>query len=605
MSEYLYTALADPTTHLRLISIQPGEEHEDIACEIREFSSFPIPSYQALSYVWGDSADKLPISLNGRRFLVTRNLEAALRNLRDLRFPPPWLWIDALCIDQKNSEERDEQVRGMKKIYEEAKRVIIWLGTYHEPSDNRVRESLQRWGVAILEEGSARSVRFSIELAQTLFEMDGPNSTVDPYVLAVRSWTPDEIIQAWTQLARLFHRPWFERLWIIQELTVSRTAVVRCGRVEAPYEYLERAARWIITPSSQVGQLGRNIGRILPLMGAQRVVRVSLKTTMTRDLFTVLHSTQEANCSDPRDKLYAILGIVEDAADVQIDYSMSVRQVYQNWAINRIRRTGTLDILRLCSNYNRSGDLPSWVPDLRQRWGQDTVLWMDSAGLTRNSNNDLGQTFYRRYRPKIIWSSAGVGLEVSGCKLECIKHLSTAGDAVTNLQDPAELTTRLKAITTQWELLFRNKALIPHYVDWLSIFPTQVLRVGDALSNHYEIWADWAGKQDALRQFAHNLDFSNQESQNVELNMFERHLFPRLHGCQMFITESGHPGVVAGDCNALEGDEVWTLVGDASHFLLRRTVGGYRLISPCYFHLVLNQWEHEPVGKKVERIILV
>lgn len=171
-------------------------------------------------------------------------------------------------------------------------------------------------------------------------------------------------IQDWVVLARLFYRPWFERLWVIQELAVSKSAIAVWGKPKILWHHIERAARYILRPGTPLPP--PHLARILPFMGAHRVTQVALSSMLnvdTKDILTILHNTQGTMCTDPRDRLYAILGIVDDseAQDVEIDYSISVQEVYCNWARKRIQRTSSLDILSACTDSGRSGDLPSWV----------------------------------------------------------------------------------------------------------------------------------------------------------------------------------------------------------------------------------------------------
>ena len=95
----------------------------------------------------------------------------------------------------------------------------------------------------------------------------------------------------------------------------------------------------------------------------------------TENILTVLHNTQNTKCSDPRDRLFAILGVADDTKDVEIDYSIPVTEVYIRWAQKRIKRLKTLDILSACVDSSRGGDLPLWVADLRRSFGQDRILW--------------------------------------------------------------------------------------------------------------------------------------------------------------------------------------------------------------------------------------
>lgn len=143
MSDYRYLRLLKPKSDLRLLRIVPADDGEDLRCTIHICRGVKRPSYQALSYTWGDSAARARITLDGKRFFVTPNLESALRILRCKRgivIPTQLpLWIDAICINQEDAEERDEQVRRMKSIYRDAESVVIWLGDYEEPGDKKLQ----------------------------------------------------------------------------------------------------------------------------------------------------------------------------------------------------------------------------------------------------------------------------------------------------------------------------------------------------------------------------------------------------------------------------------------------------------------------------------
>lgn len=167
-----------------------------------------------------------------------------------------------------------------------------------------------------------------------------------------------------------------------------------------------------------------------------------------KNRLTIVHNTQNTKCSDPKDRLYAILGIVKDTEDIEIDYSIPVEQVYRNWAKKRIRRTKNLDILSACADSSRSGDLPSWVPDLRRPFGQDKLLWIISQTLVKESRRprlllkttDPAAKFESR---GLHFSDDGHKLSVSGRYLGRIVRLTGVGDIVTNLLDPTDLNARL------------------------------------------------------------------------------------------------------------------------------------------------------------------
>ncbi|PVH76472.1 heterokaryon incompatibility, partial [Cadophora sp. DSE1049] len=133
--------------------------------------------YESLSYCWGDGGVKVPISLDGLRFEVTTNLHAALQRLR-MYARTRRIWIDAICVNQRNIDERNEQVRLMRQIYTNTSRCFVWLGQFSEEKVKLGIEALTRL------EHHRRA--------------DENSTKVDP-----------AIVEA----------PWFSRVWVIQEIT--------------------------------------------------------------------------------------------------------------------------------------------------------------------------------------------------------------------------------------------------------------------------------------------------------------------------------------------------------------------------------------------------
>jgi hypothetical protein len=135
ISEYQYTSPLTEPDSIRLLRLLPlGEnnvEDAEIKCEIFNYSlrdkRKKTHLYEALSYTWGDSGKALNICLGNQTLAITENLHAALIHLRD-RSIERILWIDAICINQDDPEESGRQVQFMAKIYNQAQRVIVWLG---------------------------------------------------------------------------------------------------------------------------------------------------------------------------------------------------------------------------------------------------------------------------------------------------------------------------------------------------------------------------------------------------------------------------------------------------------------------------------------------
>lgn len=133
------TRLDSVEKQIRLLEILPRceEEHKIVCCRV--FKTYLPPNssgsdaqhYNSLSYVWGDPFPSVDIVLNGSRMAVTKNLESALRHLRDSSTPEVQrlpVWVDAICINQDDLKERNEQVRIMRHVYRKAHRVISYLG---------------------------------------------------------------------------------------------------------------------------------------------------------------------------------------------------------------------------------------------------------------------------------------------------------------------------------------------------------------------------------------------------------------------------------------------------------------------------------------------
>lgn len=119
-------ALIAAKKEIRVLWVLPGQDEENVSCELETVSLMARPRYTAFSYVWGDQTHVRHISLNGQSFAVTEHLEDALHTLR-LTDTRKCFWIDQLCIDQRSIEDRNRQVNLMGEIYASASEVFVWL----------------------------------------------------------------------------------------------------------------------------------------------------------------------------------------------------------------------------------------------------------------------------------------------------------------------------------------------------------------------------------------------------------------------------------------------------------------------------------------------
>ncbi|KAK5444252.1 hypothetical protein LTS15_010367 [Exophiala xenobiotica] len=337
---------------IRLIMLHKAEHDKSLECTMKCFALTECPPYDPLSYVWG-SGKKTPILCNGARLDILPNLCLALKQYRsDLNMgdhaeesgpeeePPEsmrpstkWLWADAICIDQDNDGEKSWQVQLMREIYKRGQITWIWLGN----SDKRTAEAFGLLHTLLY----VKTRQEDVSDKRTFFEI---------------SWQERErlgfpaiyISSDYRSLSRLLHRDWYTRVWVIQELALSRNAVVHCGPHRMPW-----------TQFAQAVEHSRTMR--MPIYDVDLPYRWGL------ELLLVVARTREA--TNLKDKVYALLGLVNDVGegnlDIEPDYSEtnSVEQVYKVVAQKILSRSTNLDFLTIQRAQKSNLHLPTWVPD--------------------------------------------------------------------------------------------------------------------------------------------------------------------------------------------------------------------------------------------------
>ena len=357
--------IVDGSWEIRLIRLLPSKSRAvPIECELlyRTFKSVK-GDYEALSYVWVDSngiegVHQLPshITLNGHAFHITPNLHAALRRLRDLSHDRT-LWIDQICINQADIQERNRQVDRMTLIYGYAKRTVIWLG----------EEACESFRAVLLLRGLARVAREKDYEAML--------------AAATREFSD---ISRWKALGLLFKRAWWHRTWVVQECAVTKDLVVICGYRDISWKDLMSAVMVIgllreknLMPlcvyrvdNSSVSALHKS--RLLVAARGDSTMKSASERSHFDSLLDVLTRYRSRQASNARDKVYALLRLAQDFRDIvsatstnpiPIDYAKSVEEVYHDVARFLLTSTQRLDFLSHCRLKRNLASLPSWIPD--------------------------------------------------------------------------------------------------------------------------------------------------------------------------------------------------------------------------------------------------
>ena len=263
---FKYEQLDPSVDSIRLLVLLPGTEDDDVACELIHKTFASKPKYEALSYTWGDPGNVKSIRLHDFPFEVRETLYCALFHLRS-KTEKRLIWADAICIDQKNVEERSNQVRLMSFIYGRAQAVVVWLGipmpSYYDESRANFRE----------------------EFVDTLC-----------------------------------NHPYWRRVWIIQEISLPRN--LKIGFSNATFNWDELRIPFRRIKDTKQRRLYDAIERVLD----QREKRHDDKNRLE----LLLERFSDAQCGEVRDKVFGFVGLAHDCYDgsLKVDYSASLYDVF-------------------------------------------------------------------------------------------------------------------------------------------------------------------------------------------------------------------------------------------------------------------------------------
>ncbi|KAK5123885.1 hypothetical protein LTR85_002081 [Meristemomyces frigidus] len=342
---YIYQPLSDADQQTRFVLLHPGES-SDIHIDIKtvDFGDGTDMDYEALSYTWGSQDDPWSVLVHGSdcsTLKVTKNLKKALYELR-LKDESRVLWIDAICINQADLDERSKQLRLMAQIYERATRVVAWLGPTSYDSDlaldcfNSINANLAvNWAAG----------EYEVLRNDTLWADDSETLPCnDQQVLAI---------------CNFLYRPWFERLWIWQE--------IRLGAKRAMLVVGDRNLSW--TAFCNAAFLIRHRGMPHTSASARLVPRMEhIHRLCHRQLpmLDALESTRWCKCSDERDRVFTALIIDQDFGSslaIQSEYAKPTHQVYVEAVSKHLEQHSDLEFLKYLAPEQNMQGLPSWAPD--------------------------------------------------------------------------------------------------------------------------------------------------------------------------------------------------------------------------------------------------
>jgi hypothetical protein len=296
----------------RLLYLQPSRGYNGpIYCTLQYCSLASPPPYVALSYCWGERSGSRQVWLNGTSFKITRSLYRALRQLRSHGYTT--FWIDALCIDQDDLEERSLQVNRMQAIYRKATMVAVWLGRDANGSDNVMR---------------------------SLAAPNGPQIVSLP------------------QLQCFLERSYWQRTWIVQEIVSATRLAVFCGAHILDWGLLDHQLENL----KELNDLDAYQLQFLSTLCELRKARFNRQPIHFLELF---RRTRNLSATDRRDKIFAILGLSFDGSDFvpEPNYRLDEHELCLSVTTTAIEVQASLDLILLAPRKPEDSNLPSWCPD--------------------------------------------------------------------------------------------------------------------------------------------------------------------------------------------------------------------------------------------------
>jgi hypothetical protein len=405
--------------HLRILEILPGLGGA-VEC-ILHMGRLPEDryKYEALSYTWDLDSETprktptLPIRCNGLEVFVGVNLANALRRLRRKQVSR-MVWADALCINQTNMAEKSQQVSRMNLIYENASQVVIWLGDsgtkcdrplsygfdiqspphYPYQAFSGVCAVVNAWRARSGYDGSIPAATHSPGLAippEETWEIQ-ESSTYKPWrSIPELNDGPLSDVEEWGRIFEIYNRPWFSRLWVVQEVALARSAIVLWDDCEISWEWIGLAAAIIRTNYDAIAAVIQSHPKIHIQSSMHKgIINCYLMFRLSKSqkyipaiqltFCELLKLTRHFGCRDDRDRVYGLLGLptADDISRTLVpDYRDSIAEVFGHVAKKIIGSSLSLTILSsvqrdenhvwytknaTCDEEKFDPTMPSWVP---------------------------------------------------------------------------------------------------------------------------------------------------------------------------------------------------------------------------------------------------
>lgn len=651
----MYSRLNPSRREIRLIYLYPGTWDDTINCQLRNASLDDQPYFKALSYVWGNAQHKELIAVNSQSFPVTKNLFMGLQRIRDSASILT-LWVDALCINQADMDERCQQVQLMGAIYTAADEVSVWLGYGGDSSAPRVKPKVYQW----------TGNETDMEIVKAYFhehdqeqEGDYTDNVLGVFVyikLRASNWHLAKMpffkrdgvkLQAQTiwpgvvqALETLSSVPWWTRIWVFQEIVLARKATVLYSHVTAPWDMLAQSAK-----NSQMHDQfcceefleKRSMAEELIITKFRRVMYDeiellrSLRSRNTRlSLSQAVSQTFRRDATDPRDKIYGLLGIVTNwyhKEPLLPDYHLNLGEILMR--ASTIELQGSLSLQGLMGTPRADvPGIPSWVTQSSnsEQWRASQESRINRTSLFRASGHTIAN----------VQREGGI-LIVDG--FEPIDNVASVGP--TMLKD-TNTWQGIIEVVKEWRQMCQLdgessgtyaeqrcqdekfwRTIVNDCIGWhhdennqkkgteIGVVHSSFRRLEDlGVSDLPNIWWSWLQSQVYDSKGTHNEQTKSDETfkhNSDYVRLFQQSFLGATALRRFFLTTSGRMGL--GPLSVLPGDAVVIMLGGDTPFITRRKLDVSRpftiFVGDVYVHGLMDA-EGVPVNYKeqVRQILL-
>ena len=585
--EYHYSHIDSAHGEIRVLHVENGSKTDDIVCHFQHVHLSQKPYYIALSYCWGSHQKRAVIWLEGKSFKITMSVDAALRALRIdkpgmgqdahsldcdevARAQSLVIWIDAICINQEDLDERSQQVKIMKNIYQLATQTIVWLGGNDEEAII-VQQLISRLQLEMASELGIdvslrvldlqdRIRRYKLENGFKFYPSTPPSKFLPPFD------SP-----AWNYLASFYAQPWFTRMWVIQEVNVSRYPLLAYGNRRLNWVAVAGVAKWL---SAVNIEFRSKRDKFAMLKYACFISTLTNGWTM----YNLLRLARHFNATDRRDKIFALLGISKEeisrqppASTLVPNYRLTVQEVYTNFTRHLLKAEGISDTFALVGHACDDG-FPSWVP----RWDLPCpCMRFREIPPFQASGNELQSV----QETKDLNS-----LKIMGFRVDTVQFTSNVLDGDFDFLDPGILDLKGPYPNGEDILTAIRLTMVADCTsggDRAADHPNHVYEFAGFLINYQQSLYQSLSKQVKSSIGTFYVLGSTDKGQKYRNAMQQA-----TRGRRFFMTTKGYFGL--GPSYMALQDRLCILLGGQTPYLLRRRSSFQTFIGECYLHGMMN-----------------